>query len=401
MKHLPLAVWLTLVALSGCLEAVTFPVSEDTSARGAMISKATGSAANLPVAANRSAYIRFDLAPGSFPSADAIERARLVLYVQRVLKPGTVKLNPIGSEWSESVEGSTLGPTIIVDPLNPLAEMVIGAEMSRQFVTVDVTDQVKKWIEEPGSNFGICVESDGPASILLGAKEGPGSGYPASLEIERKVTIDNDQVPAGIDVVKLGNGSIDNSEFTYLDGLTGAIQLQINGLDSQLGDVTGSLDQKVKKAGDTMTGTLNLPNNGLLVGADQLAAALGRIGIGTTSPASKLDVRGDIKLGTAGQYFAPSSEENLRIIRGTVRFSGGALTITAGSGFTVTGPTQGGFNVVFNQAFAETPTVTATPEIQSSVYSFGVKTVTPNGLFIVSGAALADTSMHFIAIGPR
>ncbi len=46
----------------------------------------------------------------------------------------------------------------------------------------------------------------------------------------------------------------------------------------------------VAKAGDTMTGTLNLPANGLLAGGNQLALVGGNVGIGTTSPLSKLHI---------------------------------------------------------------------------------------------------------------
>ncbi|MDD2765577.1 MAG: tail fiber domain-containing protein [Opitutaceae bacterium] len=45
----------------------------------------------------------------------------------------------------------------------------------------------------------------------------------------------------------------------------------------------------VLKAGDTMTGALNLPANGLVVGTNQIVAAGGNIGVGV-SPASKVDV---------------------------------------------------------------------------------------------------------------
>src|ERR1039457_4890396 len=48
----------------------------------------------------------------------------------------------------------------------------------------------------------------------------------------------------------------------------------------------------VVKGGDTMTGTLNLPANGLNVGSGQLVATNGNLGIGTASPAYPLDVNG-------------------------------------------------------------------------------------------------------------
>jgi len=56
----------------------------------------------------------------------------------------------------------------------------------------------------------------------------------------------------------------------------------------------------VAKAGDTMTGTLNLPSNGLTVGTNQLAVSSSNVGIGTSSPAQKLHVNGDIRLGDGG-----------------------------------------------------------------------------------------------------
>jgi hypothetical protein len=54
----------------------------------------------------------------------------------------------------------------------------------------------------------------------------------------------------------------------------------------------------VLKAGDTMTGVLNLPANGLVVGTNQLVAAGGRIGIGTSTPNDQLEITGNLRLPT-------------------------------------------------------------------------------------------------------
>ena len=56
----------------------------------------------------------------------------------------------------------------------------------------------------------------------------------------------------------------------------------------------------LNKGGDTMSGTLSLPANGLKAGSNQLVLSGGNVGIGTTSPAASLDVAGAVKLGNTG-----------------------------------------------------------------------------------------------------
>jgi hypothetical protein len=67
---------------------------------------------------------------------------------------------------------------------------------------------------------------------------------------------------------------------------------------SALGYTPADGSNAVAKAGDTMTGTLNLPSNGLVVGTTQLVASSGNVGIGTSAPSERLDLGGgNIKMG--------------------------------------------------------------------------------------------------------
>lgn len=64
-------------------------------------------------------------------------------------------------------------------------------------------------------------------------------------------------------------------------------------LDDKLNATTASTTY-VELAGDTMTGTLNLPSNGLVVGTSQLIVSGGNVGINKAVPTSALDVDGTI-----------------------------------------------------------------------------------------------------------
>jgi hypothetical protein len=130
----------------------------------------------------------------------------------------------------------------------------------------------------------------------------------------------------------------------------------------------------------------------------------GKLGVGTNGPLSAVEVRGDVRLGPSGQYFAPSATENLRILRGTVSGAGG---LVAGSGYTVSHTLGSGIYVVtFSNGFASLPTLTATVEsgagaarlvtlqnVSATSATFNV--TVPNTLALVDGA------FHFIAVGPR
>lgn len=126
------------------------------------------------------------------------------------------------------------------------------------------------------------------------------------------------------------------------------------------------------------------------------------VGIGTTSPTAKLDVRGNIRLGTSGDVLAPGGVENLRIIRGVV---GGAGNIIAGSGFTVThGPTGSGqYTITFNTPFPSPPTIMATAENVSQARTINTAGVTGSTANVRTyfGTSATDAAFHFVAIGPR
>jgi hypothetical protein len=130
----------------------------------------------------------------------------------------------------------------------------------------------------------------------------------------------------------------------------------------------------------------------------------GNVGIGTSVPASKLEVRGDIRVGPLGEYFTPGSSENLRIVRGKVNAAG---NVVFGSGFTAVRASTGVYNITFSPAFpsGQWPIVTASAESNGTVARFAMVN-TPTHISapirIVNGSGTAaDDDFYFIAVGPR
>lgn len=125
----------------------------------------------------------------------------------------------------------------------------------------------------------------------------------------------------------------------------------------------------------------------------------GFVGIGTSTPSQRLDVRGSIALGTTGELRAASGEEDLRMLRGTLNANG---TVALGAGFTATRTGTGTYQVNFNTAFNGVPTVTVTPQ-SASLYVF-VSGTTASTVFISVRNTFniaTDATVNFTALGPR
>ena len=138
----------------------------------------------------------------------------------------------------------------------------------------------------------------------------------------------------------------------------------------------------------------------------------GNIGIGTSSPGAKLEVRGDIKLHTDGSLYAPGGVENLRIIRGSINPD---ASIGAGSGFSSYSPGNYIIIITFSTPFTSPPSIIVSARGSSppgdpvpwfavvnvlsvSTTDFSVLTRVQQ-MNITYGGQLA--AWDFIAIGPR
>ena len=113
----------------------------------------------------------------------------------------------------------------------------------------------------------------------------------------------------------VGIGTNAPTQKLEVGGTVKATAFQGNG--AGLTNVSGTDATKVSKSGDTMTGVLNLPANGLTVGASQLVVSGGNVGIGTSSPKAALEVNGSLAarrltvtdLITLGDNYVPATKK--------------------------------------------------------------------------------------------
>ena len=131
----------------------------------------------------------------------------------------------------------------------------------------------------------------------------------------------------------------------------------------------------------------------------------GLMGVGTTSPAAKLDVRGDIRLGPSGEFLAASGTENLRMLRGSIDGNG---STDAGFGFSSSRAGEGLYRITFDTPFSSIPSITVSaiqPFNQSPRWATFVQSTSNASfvdIFVLSGTANStDSDFHFIAVGPR
>ncbi|MBS0198658.1 MAG: hypothetical protein JSR77_18070 [Planctomycetes bacterium] len=202
---------------------------------------------------------------------------------------------------------------------------------------------------------------------------------------------------------KVGIGTTTPTHWLHIATLEPTIAIQdIGAASAQVGYISYRDNANIERAwvgygspGDPDFSVINARTGGDII-LNTLGG--GNIGIGTSSPTAKLEVRGDIRLGSSGEYFASAAEEKLRTVRGTVGILG---TVFAGSGWAVTHNATGLYSVTFNTPFSNLPTIVATPgtagfSVTQNV-AFGSVTFTTRN---ASGVP-TDSSVSFIAVGPR
>jgi hypothetical protein len=130
----------------------------------------------------------------------------------------------------------------------------------------------------------------------------------------------------------------------------------------------------------------------------------GNVGLGTDSPTARLDVRGSIRMGGNGGLYAPGADENLRIIRGSLREDG---TQATGTGYTSRRLSAGVYVIEFApNTFSGAPSVVVSPETVRRYPAGSAESDSQGGYYVSvvvtdDNVNLVNGSFDFIIAGPR
>jgi hypothetical protein len=253
-------------------------------------------------------------------------------------------------------------------------------------------DGQSRWLQ-----VEVCSDSSCTSATILGPRQ-PITGAPYAL----------------------GPWQLNGTSITYTGGFVGigtatpAMRLDVRGgpiAVENLGDQADLLwlnterNWVFRQEGAGAGAALKLQNIGGGGNKNFIVQTTGLMGVGTTTPTAKLDVRGDIRLGPSGEFLATTGSENLRVLRARVSDTG---VVLSGSGISVGSHTQTGVYLLnFSPGFptlSPAPTVIVTPT-SSSVPSFAIVSGESwSGVFVrimnTSGTLINET-FNVIVVGAR
>lgn len=140
-----------------------------------------GTQPSLHIGPQQMTLLRFDLsALSKGVSSTDLERAELVLWVDQVTTKGRLIATALAGDWQERQVTFNSFPVINSSLHSPVR--TIRANNAGKFITLEITDIVKHWLDFPDQAFGVALSTDGSqAAAIFDAKENTESSHEARL----------------------------------------------------------------------------------------------------------------------------------------------------------------------------------------------------------------------------
>ena len=233
-------------------------------------------------------------------------------------------------------------------------------------MTIAPTGAVGIGTTNPDANRQLTLEGKSSAAMIARTTDGPHEVLIGAIDSGSIVTANT----PGDDLLLAANGG-DRVVWVKANGRVG-----VNN-DSPGHDVSIKGTSKAELAVVAAQGTdrrilVGADSNGVYAGSDTnhdlrlitnnnekvRVTADGKVGIGTNVPLNMLDVRGEIRLGSVGQFFAPGGAKNYAVIGGNLPL--GTVFPASGPGWQAFAFGSGKNQVQFTPALAGAAFVTVT-----------------------------------------
>jgi hypothetical protein len=218
-------VLMTAASAVGTAMADTLPVAADAHINSLQPTATDGAGAVLRVRQGFSrgesrALALFDLAAlPAIPPGSSIEKAILRLWVGAISGTGTLSVAAVLEPWDEATVTFADAPA-----LESFTTVPVGPSHAQHYVSVDITELVRRWVSGALDNHGlaVAVAEDGRVDLLIDSKENPATSHP--MEIEVAITSVGPQGPGGLPGPPgLGGYTQVSSDVDLLPGFTGNI----------------------------------------------------------------------------------------------------------------------------------------------------------------------------------
>ena len=161
--------------------AVTAPSMADAHTNSALPTSNFGNLPTLNVGGTFSSLMQFDFT--SLPAGTAsgsVAKATLFLWVNRIGSAGAIDIRTVTGAWSEASVTQAAQPTV------GGVAYTVPVTTAGNYIAVDVTSDVKNWIDYPASALGFALGASTSApgtSVFIDSKENTATGHVAYLDI--------------------------------------------------------------------------------------------------------------------------------------------------------------------------------------------------------------------------
>lgn len=187
------------------------------------LTKNNGAAATLKLRGDGSlVLLKFDLVGVPLGTTGAqIESARIGIFINKVSASGAFDVRRVTSGWNELTVTGLTAPTL---GATDAAAVQVGASDKLEFITIDVTQLVRDWVDGVQQNHGVALATvaGSPINIEIDSKENAKTAHEPSLQLQIKPVLTGAAGPQG-PVGPVGPiGPVGQTGPTGATGVTGA-----------------------------------------------------------------------------------------------------------------------------------------------------------------------------------